>query len=458
MPRTPTKRGQSWAAAEQTRQAGCCVLTAAEEGCSRAGAVGCGCVPGRAMRQDTPACLQWRIIPGAAFPTARWTAGSGSLYCDGGSFCPNTTTRLDCPRSHFCRQGTVEPARCPPGVSCPPTTEIPDSNYTGGRGTEGAVLHGWHLDTAVLLVLGAAKRLDVTASTRRWPVCAGITVDAAILLILGAAYLVSQRYNRVLLQLSARERLKITWGAAPEIMVVRAAPRARTPTPTPGSRSRTRATPGATAPAAAGRGLPGMLARRRAGHSAAGKGGGQVWAAFRGPEAEAAAAGYAPLLDEQHLSSGGGAGEAVELSQAGGGSPDTGSPVGTAAAGGTLSPSHARLDSIDNEDEMTPRHLHTRLVAPHRQSLLSSPLSSIHAGTGEWRGQDQAASRVCRPASLGCRAGQRPLQPSGHPWPRTNPSDHSHVQECTRGRRCASSSASWACSCGLAAGRRCCRA
>lgn len=76
--------------------------------------------------------LQWRIIPGSAFPIARWAAGSGSIYCDGGQYCPNTTTSLGCPRGHFCRQGEWEPARCPPGATCPPNTEVFEANYTGG--------------------------------------------------------------------------------------------------------------------------------------------------------------------------------------------------------------------------------------------------------------------------------------------------------------------------------------
>lgn len=75
--------------------------------------------------------LQWRIVPGSAFPTAHWPAGGGSIYCDGGWFCPNSTARLECTAGHFCRQGSPEPERCPPGAACPPRTEFVENNLTG---------------------------------------------------------------------------------------------------------------------------------------------------------------------------------------------------------------------------------------------------------------------------------------------------------------------------------------
>ncbi|KAL4853041.1 ABC transporter G family member 28 [Chlorella vulgaris] len=333
---------------------------------------------------------KWRIIPGSAFPIARWAAGSGSIYCDGGQYCPNTTTSLGCPRGHFCRQGEWEPARCPPGATCPPNTEVFEANYTG------------------------------------------VTVDALLFGLLWLAWLCSQQYNRVLLQLSQRERLKITWGAAPQIRVVQqAVQRGRTPSPV---HANTRRRPGQLAAGAArlplgalgmgadsaegpssgsglGRpGLLGVLAGRSPRRSLAGRSGskaGQVWATFRGPgEGEADAAGYEALLGEGGEEEQRPLGEDVEMSptRRGGGLSSRGldlaaepgsCPLPAApglaqgvTGGRTRAAAHARMASADvNEEELTPRHLHTRLVAQHRQSLLASPLSSMHGGTGLHRGQ-----------------------------------------------------------------------
>lgn len=126
---------------------------------------------------------KWRIVPGSAFPAAQWDDGSGSIYCNGGHFCPNTTAMLSCPPGHFCRQGSTEPDRCPPGVACPAFTEIPENNLNG------------------------------------------VTVDALLFGLLWLSWLVSRQYNRVLQRLSKRERLKITWGShgEPHITVVTAA-------------------------------------------------------------------------------------------------------------------------------------------------------------------------------------------------------------------------------------------
>ncbi|KAL4449383.1 hypothetical protein ABPG77_007027 [Micractinium sp. CCAP 211/92] len=320
---------------------------------------------------------KWRIIPGSAFPLERWEEGSGSIYCDGGSYCPNTTAMHGCPPGQFCRQGSTEPSRCPPGVACPAGTEIPDQNYTG------------------------------------------VTVDALLFGVLWLAWLTSRQYNRVLQRLSRRERIRITWGlrGEPRITVVKAAasagddggggpasrPHSRSPPliePLLRARSRSLSLPAPAGEAAAsaaaaelgsgGRaksgGLLGFAQRRRGPGGPAGKAkAGQVWAAWGGPGAEADG-GYEPLLE---------AATSPRVAQAppvarslGSGSSDgaadvphtrdsfeLAAPRRQLSAGGM----HARHVSITNEDEMTPRQLHSLLVARHRQSL-GSPLSSMHAG------------------------------------------------------------------------------
>lgn len=78
---------------------------------------------------------RWTIVPKQAFPLAHWDlpndGGSGNLYCDGGWYCPNTTSKIRCPRGHFCRQGSIQPERCPPGSRCPELTDVPLGNYGG---------------------------------------------------------------------------------------------------------------------------------------------------------------------------------------------------------------------------------------------------------------------------------------------------------------------------------------
>lgn len=40
---------------------------------------------------------KWTIVPASPFPHYdNWVNGSGNLYCSGGQFCPNTTSRLVC--------------------------------------------------------------------------------------------------------------------------------------------------------------------------------------------------------------------------------------------------------------------------------------------------------------------------------------------------------------------------
>lgn len=75
---------------------------------------------------------RWTLIPEPAFPGFDWEAGSGGIYCNGGSYCPNTTSTVQCPRKRFCRRGTVYPERCPIGANCYQSgIEIPSENYTG---------------------------------------------------------------------------------------------------------------------------------------------------------------------------------------------------------------------------------------------------------------------------------------------------------------------------------------
>jgi hypothetical protein len=210
---------------------------------------------------------------------------------------------------------------------------------------------------------------------------AGVTIDILMFALLWVAWLASKQYNRVLLHLSQRERLKITWGAAPEIRVVQAAPRSNTPTTPSAPRARSRTgvgdSPGGTRPPQ--RGLAHVLLRRGASRSPTKRS--QIWAAWRGPTPEGAdAAGEEPLLGMEEADQ---AAESVELSQAGSGelSPVRGAAAAGAVGSGTAA-AHVRVASVDDEDDMTPRLLHTRLVAQHRQSLLSSALSSVHASAG----------------------------------------------------------------------------
>ena len=187
--------------------------------------------------------------------------------------------------------------------------------------------------------------------------------------------MVTNKYNKLLQRLGRKERLRITWGAAPAITVVRLAPHGTGGMP----RHARSQSPGSSSNEKQRRGLLGMLCwRGGALLGGAGSGAGQVWAAWQGPGHGADTDGYELLLD----------------SPAGGGSDGQQAagldivPADGAASQGVAQVSvglRTRLPSGDqHEEDMTPRHLHSRLLAQHRQSLLTSPLSSVHAGVGEW--------------------------------------------------------------------------
>lgn len=55
---------------------------------------------------------------------------AGSLTATG--VCAAVWLQLPCPEGYFCRQGSTEPDRCPPGIRCLPSTEVPDNAQTGG--------------------------------------------------------------------------------------------------------------------------------------------------------------------------------------------------------------------------------------------------------------------------------------------------------------------------------------
>ncbi|KAK9813958.1 hypothetical protein WJX73_006860 [Symbiochloris irregularis] len=116
---------------------------------------------------------KWTIIPVAPYPGRNtwWDFGSGNLFCNGGWFCPNTTTRLPCPEGYFCRRGSESYQRCPPLMKCPQYTEVPDENH------------------------------------------AGFTMDACLFFGLWLLWQVSTWYNDMIKRMSLRTRLKIT--AAP---------------------------------------------------------------------------------------------------------------------------------------------------------------------------------------------------------------------------------------------------
>lgn len=157
---------------------------------------------------------QWRIVPGKPFPTASWAAGSGSIYCEGGSFCTNTTTALECPRRHFCRQGTTAPERCPPGAPCPAGTEFVDGNLTGEsrRGRRAFVSRGeLSCGRQPLEMGGCCAPLDSNAPCSLPPRPAGVSVDALLFGLLWLAWLLAWRFNTLQRRLSARERIRITW-------------------------------------------------------------------------------------------------------------------------------------------------------------------------------------------------------------------------------------------------------
>ncbi|KAK9815422.1 hypothetical protein WJX72_003407 [[Myrmecia] bisecta] len=74
---------------------------------------------------------KWTIVPEGAFPGVGWAAGSGNLYCDGGTYCPNSTFQFPCPEGYYCKRGSSSMQRCPPLMKCGARAEIPDENYSG---------------------------------------------------------------------------------------------------------------------------------------------------------------------------------------------------------------------------------------------------------------------------------------------------------------------------------------
>ncbi len=123
---------------------------------------------------------KWTAEPSAnAFPTTPWDAGSGSIFCDAGFFCPNTTAKaraavrwprpargagccttslsyarfesssryrsrasplqIECPKGYYCRRGSSSPVRCPPLMRCPRGADAPSGNTVGGSASEAAI-------------------------------------------------------------------------------------------------------------------------------------------------------------------------------------------------------------------------------------------------------------------------------------------------------------------------------
>jgi ABC-type polar amino acid transport system ATPase subunit len=51
--------------------------------------------------------------------------------CSAGSFCPNSSTQLPCPKHFFCRAASVEPRKCAFFSYCPVGTEVPIQVWVG---------------------------------------------------------------------------------------------------------------------------------------------------------------------------------------------------------------------------------------------------------------------------------------------------------------------------------------
>lgn len=116
----------------------------------------------------------WSIIPQDAFPGVEsWKYGSGNMYCPKRYFCPNTTTKLACPRGHYCKQGSVAPQPCPIGSFCPEKTEVPLSNY------------------------------------------GGVSADVLLLLLLAIIWFVSKQYSQIMSNITHQDRLRIRWKPFP---------------------------------------------------------------------------------------------------------------------------------------------------------------------------------------------------------------------------------------------------
>ena len=282
----------------------------------------------------------------------------------------------------------------------------------------------------------------------------------------------SRQYSRVLQHLSQKERLRIIWGAQPRITVVSATAARSAALSRPTSRnshSRSHSLAGQVGGAAGGEagadggasgsatGLLRLVTRRGSRRGGGGAKVGQVWAAWTGPGGEGEG-GYERLPEEgpprvagrpRRSASGGSSGgsDAVELSP----------PRRPLSAGGA-SP-HARMSSVDCEEGLTPRHLHSIMVARQSQ-LLASPLGSVHAGTGADGGRRCAcwqavvtAARV-RPclAALQHRPALPPARPTASPFipsraPAPIPPTPLQAPPCTWSLR------GWACGCTAAASR-----
>lgn len=116
----------------------------------------------------------WSIIPQDAFPGVEsWKYGSGNMYCPKRYFCPNTTTKIACPRGHYCKQGSTAPQPCPLGSFCPDKTEVPLSNY------------------------------------------GGVSADVLLLSLLAMIWFVSKQYSQIMCSITHQDRLRIQWRPFP---------------------------------------------------------------------------------------------------------------------------------------------------------------------------------------------------------------------------------------------------
>jgi ABC-type multidrug transport system ATPase subunit len=58
-------------------------------------------------------------------------ATSPTKPCDAGYYCPTPARQLSCPEGFYCRQGSQEPAKCPPLVSCPEGSSKASLSWAG---------------------------------------------------------------------------------------------------------------------------------------------------------------------------------------------------------------------------------------------------------------------------------------------------------------------------------------
>ena len=96
----------------------------------------------------------------------------------------------------------------------------------------------------------------------------GVTVDALLFGLLWLAWMVTRQYNRLLRRLGARERVKITWSAAPAIQVVQAAPAPAQGSPGGSAEAETQAAASVGCSKGGRRGLLGFVQRRGGGRGA----------------------------------------------------------------------------------------------------------------------------------------------------------------------------------------------